>query len=90
MKKIPGDIITLHMCTKNNDHMMYGSWNIICDEWTDGWIDTKKWHKEVGVQLKNLTDWLNANIILLNVKKNWTSNFQAQEKKTGMPNKNQA
>ena len=23
MKKTPGDIIVLHMCTKNNDHMMY-------------------------------------------------------------------
>ena len=26
IKKFAGDII-LHMCTKNNDHMMYGSWN---------------------------------------------------------------
>ena len=25
MKKQPGDIITLHMCTINNNHMMYGS-----------------------------------------------------------------
>ena len=24
MKKSPGDIIILHMCTKNYDHMMYG------------------------------------------------------------------
>ena len=23
-KKMPGNIIILHMCTKNNDHMMYG------------------------------------------------------------------
>ena len=27
-KKIPGDIIILHMCTINDHHMMYGSWNI--------------------------------------------------------------
>ena len=25
MKKSPGDIIILHMCTKNYDQMMYGS-----------------------------------------------------------------
>ena len=25
MKKRPGDIIILHMCTKNYDHMMYSS-----------------------------------------------------------------
>ena len=31
MKKTPGDIIILHKCTKNNDHMMYGSWNMVCD-----------------------------------------------------------
>ena len=27
MKKMPGDIILLHMCTINEDHMMYDSWN---------------------------------------------------------------
>ena len=25
MKKLPGDIIILHMCTINENHMMYGS-----------------------------------------------------------------
>ena len=30
MKKTPGDIIILHRCTTNQDHMMYGSWNM---EW---------------------------------------------------------
>ena len=29
-KKPPGDIITLHMCTINDNHMMYGSWDIEC------------------------------------------------------------
>ena len=28
MKKIPGDIIILHMCTINQNHMMYGSWDM--------------------------------------------------------------
>ena len=26
-QKTPGDIILLHMCTINEDHMMYGSWD---------------------------------------------------------------
>ena len=28
IKKPPGDIITFHMCTINENHMMYGSWNM--------------------------------------------------------------
>ena len=35
MKKTPWDIIILHMCTKNNNHTMYGSWNIMCNRLTD-------------------------------------------------------
>ena len=31
MKKNPGDIIILHMCTKNYDQMMYGSWDMVHD-----------------------------------------------------------
>ena len=27
MKKTPTDIIILHMCTINYNHMMYGSWD---------------------------------------------------------------
>ena len=27
-KKLPGDIIILHMCTLNDNHMMYGYWDI--------------------------------------------------------------
>ena len=49
MKKTRGDIIILHMCTKNYDQMMYiqflghgaqqtdGQMN----GWTDGWMDRK-------------------------------------------------
>ena len=49
MKKTPGDIIILHMCAKNNDHMMYDSWNYYAtDGHTDGQMDRwKKWHIEV-------------------------------------------
>ena len=28
MKKVPGHIIILHMCTINENHMMYGSWHM--------------------------------------------------------------
>ena len=30
-KKTPWDIITLHMCTINYNHMMYGSWDTECN-----------------------------------------------------------
>ena len=41
LKKAPGDIIILQMCTKNTDHMMHVSWNMVCNGRMDGW---KKWH----------------------------------------------
>ena len=31
-KKSPGDIILLHMCTTNQDHMMYSSWDMKCNK----------------------------------------------------------
>ena len=52
MKKAPGDIIILYMCTKNYDQIMYCS-EIWCA--TDGRINgRKKWHKEVGAPFKNV------------------------------------
>ena len=36
MKKEPGDIIILHMCTKNYDQMMYGSWDVVREGRKDG------------------------------------------------------
>ena len=30
-EKRPGDIIILHMCTINENHMMYGYWDMECD-----------------------------------------------------------
>ena len=29
-KQMPGDIIILHMSTINQDHMLYGSWDVKC------------------------------------------------------------
>ena len=40
-KKTPGDIIILQMCTKNYDHMMYGSWDMVQDGWMDQQTDRK-------------------------------------------------
>ena len=31
MKKTPENIIILQMCTKNDSHMMYGSWHMECN-----------------------------------------------------------
>ena len=35
MQKAPGDIIILHMRTKDYDQMMYGSWDVVRDGQTD-------------------------------------------------------
>ena len=54
MKKTPREIIILHMCTKKYDQMMYSSWDMVRDGWTDGRKDErKKWHVEVGAPGKN-------------------------------------
>ena len=39
MKKTPGDIIILNMCTKYYDQMMYSSWDMVRDGRTDGKSD---------------------------------------------------
>ena len=47
------EISSFHTCTKNNDHIMFGSWDMVRDGWPDwrkdGW---KKWHIEVGARPK--------------------------------------
>ena len=49
MKKIPGGIIILQMCTINDDHTMYGSWDMVHDRWT-------------AIQMDRWTDWwMNGN-----------------------------
>ena len=46
MKKTPGDIIILHKCTKNHDHMLYCSWDMVHGRWMDGRMDgQKKWDR---------------------------------------------
>ena len=54
MKKTPGNIIILHMCAKNYDHMMYSSQDIVPNRWIDRQTNgQKKWHIEVGAPPKN-------------------------------------
>ena len=45
MKKMHGDNIISHMCTKNHDQMMYHSWGMVHNEWTqmDRKSDIKRW-----------------------------------------------
>ena len=31
IKKLPGNIIILHLCATNDDHMMYDSWDMECN-----------------------------------------------------------
>ena len=52
MKKTPEDII-LHMCTKNYDQMVYRSWDMVCNRWTNGQTE-KNIHIEVGTPPKNI------------------------------------
>ena len=51
MKTTPGDIIILHMRTRNYDKMMYGSWEIVHNRRMDG--QTEKVTYEVGAPPKN-------------------------------------
>ena len=61
----PGDIITLHTCSKNYDQLIYSSWYIVHNGWTYGQTDRrKKWHIEVGVPPKKFIS-TNAYSILL-------------------------
>ena len=34
-KRIPGDIIILHLCMTNYDRMIYSSWYMVCEEQMD-------------------------------------------------------
>ena len=51
MKKVSADIIILHLCTKNYDHMMYGSWDMMSNGQMDRWIDRLVGEKMVGIKI---------------------------------------
>ena len=53
-KKTPGDIIILHMCTKNYNDVIYCSPDMVRDRRIDRQKDRqKKWHIEVGAPPKH-------------------------------------
>ena len=65
MKKTPGDTIILHLCTTNDDHIMYGSWDmererqIFLSCWTCFWPFTPpppspKFWKKMKKMLRNI------------------------------------
>ena len=49
-QKPPGDIIISHMCTKNYDQMMHGSWDMVDNRQTDRWTDGR-----TGGQMEKVT-----------------------------------
>ena len=83
MKKTIEDIIILHMCTKNYDHMMYGSWDMVpemgwMDGLTEGRTDKKKWHVEVGAPPKNISKFVInsatiSNLFLMEMRFKWSA-----------------
>ena len=52
MKKAARDIIILHMCTKNYNQMIYGSWDMVYHGRTDRPTDGQKKWLEVGAPPK--------------------------------------
>ena len=62
MEKTSGDIIILHMHTKNNDHMISGSWNIVFDRRTDGRTE-KVTYRDGCPNLKLKSIFYNSNFL---------------------------
>ena len=58
MKKIPGYVIILHMCTKNYGQMMYSSSDMVRDGQTDGQTDGKSDISRWVPHLKNESHFL--------------------------------
>ena len=48
-KKIAGDIIILHMCTKNHNHMMYSSWDMQWEHFPQQPRKLKFWKNEKSI-----------------------------------------
>ena len=55
--KKPGDIIILHRCTKNNDHMMYGCWNMVRNRCTDRWTNGCTYGQTEKVKYRGGLHW---------------------------------
>ena len=48
-KKIAGDIIILHMCTKNHNHMTYSSWDMQWEHFPQQPRKLKFWRNEKSI-----------------------------------------
>ena len=58
-KKIPGDIIILHKCTKTHDHRLYCSWDMVRDDcnycilfWAIFWPSTPLTAQKIKISKK--------------------------------------
>ena len=62
MKKTPGDIIILHKCTKNHDHMLYCSWDMArnrCNCYFSFWAIFCPFTLLTAQQIKIFKKWKN-------------------------------
>ena len=61
MTKKPIDIIILHMCTLNENHMMYGSWDMECDRYNffSSWTIFAILPLPTTQKIKMLKEWKN-------------------------------
>ena len=63
LKKTPGDIIILHICTINDNHVMYGSWDMERDGqnflsfWTVSFSFTPPTNPKMFEKLKKKNTW---------------------------------
>ena len=77
MKKKPGDIITLHMCTINDNHIRHGSWDIkhngqnFWSFWTIFWLFTPITTQKIKI-LKKWKKIGEINILHKCTKKSWS------------------
>ena len=59
VKKVLGDIIIFHICTKNYNQMKHGSWDTVCDRRTDGKSEIQRWVPHLKILLSfNHNYWL--------------------------------
>ena len=62
MKKISGDIIIWHMCSKNYDQVIYSSWDMLCDgcNYFSFWAIFWPFIPLTAKNIKILKKWKNA------------------------------
>ena len=91
LKKTPGDIIILHICTINDNHMMYGSWDMECNRqnflsfwtifcpftplWTQKIKILKKWKKYLKILSFYKHKWQSYDVWFLRYGVQWTECF---------------